>query len=82
MTAQVTVGLDGSEENVAAARWAVREAVLREVPVRLVYVDEWPTAPEVPVSYARTRAGRRRARTRSGPSSPGRPLRESRRGFR
>ncbi|MER5204218.1 universal stress protein [Streptomyces sp. NPDC002825] len=58
MTAQVTVGLDGSEESVAAARWAVREAVLREVPVRLMYVEEWPPAPEVPVSYTREAAER------------------------
>ncbi|QNS02981.1 universal stress protein [Streptomyces xanthii] len=40
MTAQVTVGLDGSPESVAAARWAAREAVLREVPLRLAHVVE------------------------------------------
>ncbi|WP_282693789.1 universal stress protein [Streptomyces sp. CC208A] len=54
MTAQVTVGLDGSEESLAAARWAAGEATLREVPLRLVHVEEWPTTPEVPVPYART----------------------------
>ncbi|WP_306324724.1 universal stress protein [Streptomyces venezuelae] len=57
MTAQVTVGLDGSDESLAAARWAAREAVLREVPLRLLHVDEWPNAPEIPLSYARTHTG-------------------------
>ncbi|MFE1907920.1 universal stress protein [Streptomyces gardneri] len=55
MTAQVTVGLDGSEESLAAARWAATQAVLREVPLRLVHVEEWPTMPDVPLAYARTR---------------------------
>ncbi|MFF1511252.1 universal stress protein [Streptomyces sp. NPDC058326] len=53
MTPQVTVGLDGSEESAAAARWAATEAVLREVPLRLMHVDEWPSAPEIPEPYAR-----------------------------
>ncbi|MFG3344196.1 universal stress protein [Streptomyces sp. NPDC048018] len=56
MTAQVTVGLDGSDESLAAARWAAAQAVLREVPLRLVHVEEWPSMPEVPVAYARTLA--------------------------
>ncbi|MFI9297122.1 universal stress protein [Streptomyces gardneri] len=56
MTAQVTVGLDGSEESLAAARWAATQAVLREVPLRLVHVEEWPSMPEVPMAYARTLA--------------------------
>lgn len=54
MTAQVTVGLDGSDESLAAARWAATQAVLREVPLRLVHVEEWPNTPEVPLAYART----------------------------
>ncbi|WMX48437.1 universal stress protein [Streptomyces roseicoloratus] len=58
MTAQVTVGFDGSEASIAAARWAAREAVLREVPLRLIHVDEWPSAPELPSTYARTHADR------------------------
>lgn len=58
MTAQVTVGLDGSEESVAAARWAAREAVLREVPLRLVHVEEWPYAPVVPSPHARPHTDR------------------------
>ncbi|MFF4084697.1 universal stress protein [Streptomyces sp. NPDC001777] len=56
MTAQVTVGLDGSDESLAAARWGAGEAVLREVPLRLVHVEEWPNTPEVPLPYARTSA--------------------------
>ncbi|MGW0117919.1 universal stress protein [Streptomyces sp. NPDC003327] len=60
MTAQVTVGLDGSVESTAAARWAATEAVLREVPLRIVHVDEWPNAPEIPSPYARTHAERAR----------------------
>ncbi|MFJ9811056.1 universal stress protein [Streptomyces sp. NPDC101158] len=52
MTPQVTVGVDGSEESLAAARWAAREAVLREVPLRLLHVSAWPDAPEVPAGHA------------------------------
>ncbi|QNS02318.1 universal stress protein [Streptomyces xanthii] len=58
MTAQVTVGVDGSAESLAAARWAAREAVVREVPLRLVCVEEWPGTPEMPLPYARTVAER------------------------
>ncbi|MGW1010340.1 universal stress protein [Streptomyces termitum] len=54
MTAQVTVGLDGSEESLVAAGWAAGEAALREVPLRLVHVEEWPNTPEIPIPYART----------------------------
>ncbi|CAM5674006.1 stress-inducible protein [Streptomyces tanashiensis] len=54
MPAQVTVGVDGSQESLAAAAWAAGEAVLREVPLRLVYVEEWPNTPELPLPYART----------------------------
>ena len=39
MTAQVTVGLDGSREGFAAAAWAACEAVLREVPLHLVHME-------------------------------------------
>ncbi|MCZ9344002.1 universal stress protein, partial [Streptomyces sp. TRM76130] len=38
MPRTIMVGLDGSAESRAAARWAAREAVLREAPVRLVHV--------------------------------------------
>ncbi|KOG09079.1 MULTISPECIES: universal stress protein [Streptomyces] len=54
MTAQVTVGLDGSAESLAAARWAATQAVLREVPLRLVHVQEWPNTPAAPLAFART----------------------------
>ncbi|HET6352693.1 universal stress protein [Streptomyces sp.] len=40
MSRAVTVGLDGSNESLAAAEWAVREARLRGLPLRLVNVWE------------------------------------------
>ncbi|WP_370415915.1 universal stress protein [Streptomyces fradiae] len=58
MTALVTVGLDGSKESLAAVGWAATAAVLREVPLRLVHVEEWPNTPEVPLPYARNLAKR------------------------
>ncbi|WP_086825077.1 universal stress protein [Streptomyces sp. NRRL B-24572] len=58
MTAQVTVGLDGSKESLAAVGWAATAAVLREEPLRLVHVEEWPNTPDVPLPYARTSAER------------------------
>ncbi|MEU4099325.1 universal stress protein [Streptomyces tanashiensis] len=54
MTAQVTAGLDGSDEGLAAARWAATQAVLREVPLRLVYVEEWPNTPAAPLAFSHT----------------------------
>ncbi|WP_329045514.1 universal stress protein [Streptomyces sp. NBC_01422] len=53
MTAQVTVGVDGSDESLAAAHWAAGEAVLREVPLLLVHVEEWPSTPEAPLPDSR-----------------------------
>lgn len=53
MTAQVTVGVDGSDESLAATRWAAGEAVLREVPLLLVHVEEWPSTPEAPLPDSR-----------------------------
>ncbi|WP_405682442.1 universal stress protein [Streptomyces sp. NBC_00057] len=44
----VTVGVDGSPESRAAAVWGAREASLREVPLRLVHVIDWPISPAVP----------------------------------
>ncbi|MEU2231655.1 universal stress protein [Streptomyces vietnamensis] len=58
MTALVTVGLDGSKESLAAVGWAATAAVLREVPLRLVHVEERPSTPEAPLPYARTMAER------------------------
>ncbi|MFF3403660.1 universal stress protein [Streptomyces sp. NPDC002659] len=40
MSRTVTVGLDGSNESLAAAEWAAREARLRGLPLRLVNVWE------------------------------------------
>ncbi|WP_371675440.1 universal stress protein [Streptomyces sp. NBC_01276] len=48
MKDHVTVGVDGSPESRAAARWAAREAVLREVPLRLVHAVDWPLDPVFP----------------------------------
>ncbi|MFB6612706.1 universal stress protein [Streptomyces sp. NPDC085524] len=58
MTAQVTVGVDGSQESLAAAVWAAREAVRREVPLRLIHVEEWPVAPAIPYEFAAHHAER------------------------
>jgi nucleotide-binding universal stress UspA family protein len=50
----IVVGIDGSLEATAAARWAAREAAMREVPLTLIHVIAntlstwpamgWPTA--------------------------------------
>ncbi|WP_328924016.1 universal stress protein [Streptomyces sp. NBC_00190] len=55
MKHHVTVGVDGSPEGRAAARWGAREAALRQVPLRLVHAVDWPANPAVP------RPGRERA---------------------
>ncbi|MEU6017364.1 universal stress protein [Streptomyces sp. NPDC047515] len=44
----VTVGVDGAPESRAAAVRAAREASLREVPLRLVHVIDWPISTAVP----------------------------------
>ncbi|MEV6025852.1 universal stress protein [Streptomyces sp. NPDC052036] len=41
MTRPVTVGVDGSPESVAAAAWAAREAVRRDLPLRIVHTWQW-----------------------------------------
>ncbi|MFF9981814.1 universal stress protein [Streptomyces erythrochromogenes] len=48
MEDHVTVGVDGSPESRAAARWAAQEAVLRQVPLRLVHAVDWPLDPVFP----------------------------------
>ncbi len=39
-TSTIVVGVDGSNSALAATRWAVDEAVVRNIPLRLVYVVE------------------------------------------
>ncbi|MER6779065.1 MULTISPECIES: universal stress protein [unclassified Streptomyces] len=48
MKDRVSVGADGSEESRAAARWAAQEAVVRQVPLRLVHAVDWLLDPVVP----------------------------------
>ncbi|WP_371592279.1 universal stress protein [Streptomyces virginiae] len=48
MKHHITVGVDGSPESRAAARWAAREAVLRQVSLRLVHAVDWPLDPVFP----------------------------------
>ncbi|KIF01128.1 hypothetical protein PL81_37310 [Streptomyces sp. RSD-27] len=48
MSTHVTVGVDGSAESRAAARWAAQEAVLRQVPLRLVHAVDWLLDPVLP----------------------------------
>ncbi|MDJ0383543.1 universal stress protein [Streptomyces sp. G-G2] len=52
MEHHVTVGVDGSPEGRSAARWAAREAVLRNVPLRLIHVEDWPISPPPPRLHA------------------------------
>ncbi|WP_097982529.1 universal stress protein [Streptomyces sp. f150] len=54
MTRHVTVGLDESAEGLAAARWAAREAMLRDAPLHLVHVEEWPVTPEIPQTFTQS----------------------------
>lgn len=49
MSRTVTAGLDGSPESRTAAEWAAREALLRGLPLKIVYVSE-----PLPRSVART----------------------------
>ncbi|MFB7462313.1 universal stress protein [Streptomyces sp. NPDC056224] len=55
MTSQVTVGLDGSPESTAAARWAAYEAVLRGASLDLVHAEEWLENPPLPVATTEER---------------------------
>ncbi|MFF4948766.1 universal stress protein [Streptomyces chattanoogensis] len=49
MTRPVAVGLDGSPASLAAADWGAREALRRDLPLRLVHVWEWQPPPAPPV---------------------------------
>ncbi|QES47070.1 universal stress protein UspA [Streptomyces venezuelae] len=46
MTALVIVGVDGSEESLAAVAWAAQEAALRDVALDLLHVETGPETPE------------------------------------
>ncbi|MFG2715616.1 universal stress protein [Streptomyces goshikiensis] len=48
MKDHVSVGVDGSKESRAAAHWAAQEAVVRQVPLRLVHAVDWLLDPIVP----------------------------------
>ncbi|MFC5801696.1 universal stress protein [Streptomyces formicae] len=50
MIRHVTAGVDGSPESRWAAAWAADEAVLRSLPLRLVYAEDWPVSVTMPVS--------------------------------
>lgn len=45
MSAPIAVGLDGTPESTAGARWAARDALRRNLPVRLVHVWNWHPHP-------------------------------------
>ena len=45
MTAPIVVGIDGSPAGLRAVDLAVREAGLRNRPVRLVYANTWTSHP-------------------------------------
>ena len=54
MTRAVLVGIDGSPESLAAARWAATESVLRSVPLHLVHAWEWSPAASASVPTSET----------------------------
>ncbi|WP_405566893.1 universal stress protein [Streptomyces sp. NBC_01167] len=48
MTRNVTVCLNGTKESLAAAEWAAREALLRDVPLHVIYAQAGPPALDRP----------------------------------
>lgn len=48
MNHHVTVGVDGTPESLSAARWAAREATLRQAPLRIVHAEDWSSATLIP----------------------------------
>ncbi|AWN30588.1 hypothetical protein DKG71_34745 [Streptomyces sp. NEAU-S7GS2] len=49
MTRPVAVGLDGSPASLAAADWGAREALRRDLPLRLVHAWEWQPYSHLPL---------------------------------
>jgi len=60
MSRPVVAGADGSPESLAAAEWAAREAVRRDVPLHLVHASDWSPdqAPSAAASVVRRHLGR------------------------
>ncbi|MFE3764370.1 universal stress protein [Streptomyces sp. NPDC059104] len=57
MEHRITVGLDGSPEGGAAARWAAREAVLRGAELRLFHAEESSVPVGAPAAASEVRRG-------------------------
>ncbi|MFM9609246.1 universal stress protein [Streptomyces niveiscabiei] len=79
MEQSVVVGVDGSDESMAAALWAVREAVRRGRPLRLVHAwDRYPRQHDTVLAGAAqrqlARRALRRAEERIRAACPGLPL--------
>lgn len=49
MSERIVVGVDGSENSIAALRWALAEAVLRQASVDVIHAWRRPYAGDVPV---------------------------------
>jgi nucleotide-binding universal stress UspA family protein len=50
----IVVGVDGSENSIQALHWAGEQAVLRDTPIRAVYVWEFPYMDIVPSTLGST----------------------------
>lgn len=48
MNHHVTVGVDGTPQSLSAARWAAREATLRQTPLRIVHAEDWSSGTLIP----------------------------------
>ncbi|MFI7317065.1 universal stress protein [Streptomyces venezuelae] len=71
----ITAGIDGSAESLAAADWAAREALLRELPLHLVHAFDQPSErthlPEIEVPFHRESGALDRAVLRLSSAHPG-----------